>query len=271
MIDSILEHQPLWRYCNVRAGEKKPYPANWQRCPLTLDQVESTNIGMILGPLGNGVAAIDFDGTSAWQWIREQGVTEITRTPTWTSGRPDRCQMAFLVPEEVWPVLRTKKIATAAGEGFEFRWAGAQSVLPPSQHPVTGRPYEWIVSAQEPMAQIPDAVLITWLEQLNTQQPQALDPEPERTLDDITDFEIREAESVLQILKRRLPALTYDDWRTVCWGIAHHVGREAAGVLIRSYYPEQQSGEYQNLFRSWNKARSPTLGSVRYLAGITRR
>jgi len=270
MIDSILQHQPQWRYCNVRAGEKKPYPANWQRNPLTLDQVESTNIGLILGPLGNGVCAIDFDGTSAWTWIVEQGVGELPRTPTWTSGRQDRCQMAFSVSEELWSVLRTKKIATAEGEGFEFRWAGGQSVLPPSQHPDTGRPYEWIVPATESMAEIPDSVLIAWLEQLQPTIIKVPDIEPERTLDDISQFEINEAESVLKILRNKCPALNYDDWRTVCWGIAHHVGREAAGVLTRMYYPEQKPGEYENLFRSWNKAKSPTLGSVMYLAGMKR-
>ena len=52
MIDPILEHQPAWRYCRVRSGEKKPYPADWQNNPLKLLQVDSKNIGLILGPKG---------------------------------------------------------------------------------------------------------------------------------------------------------------------------------------------------------------------------
>jgi len=46
------------------------------------------------------------------------------------------------------------------------------------------------------------------------------------------------------------------------------VGRDAAGVLIKMYYPEQEPGEYASLFRTWNKAKSPKLGSVKFLAGI---
>lgn len=270
MIDHILQQQPTWRYCRVRAGEKKPYPANWQNTPLLLDEVDSGNIGLILGPKGNGVMAIDFDGTTAWTWLAEQGIDYRTlpKTPTWASGKTDRCQMAFQVPEEYWDVLKTKKIATGQREGFEFRWAGGQSVLPPSQHPETGQQYIWYVPATELVATIPDVLLMVWLEQIAQENIVIKDYEPEVDLSQLEQFDINEAESILKILKERRPALTYDEWRTVCWGLAHHIGRAAAGVLIKMYYPEQKRGEYDNLFRSWNKAKSPTLGSVMYMAGM---
>lgn len=269
MNNAILEHQPTWRYCNVRAGEKKPYPNNWQNMPLTLDQVESTNVGLILGPKGNGILAIDFDGTSAWTWIVEQGVQNLPVTPTWTSGKTDRCQMAFSVPERLWDVLKTKKVATGEREGFEFRWAGGQSVLPPSIHPDTNKPYEWIVDATTPVAEIPEDLLHAWLRQMTVAIEREIDTTPERTINDLDQFIINEADSVLKILKSKSPVLTYDDWRTVCWGIAHHVGRDAAGILIRQYYPEQSPGEYRNLYQSWDKSKSPTLGSVMYMAGLS--
>ena len=279
MKNHILEQQPTWRYCHVRSGEKKPYPNNWQNNPLLLDEVDSGNIGLILGPLGLGVCAID--GTTAWAWLAAQGIDyrDLPKTPTWASGKPDRCQMAFSVPEEYWPYLKTKKIATLApskpgagdGEGFEFRWAGGQSVLPPSIHPDTHEPYIWLIDATYNMAEIPESLLCVWLEEIQRQPVLDIaDTEPEVKLDDLDQFDINEAESVLKYLKERRPSLSYDDWRTVCWALAHHIGREAAGVLIKMYYPEQKRGEYAGLFRTWNKAKSPKLGSLMFLAGLKR-
>jgi hypothetical protein len=276
MNDVILLHQPNWRYCRVRAGEKKPYPNGWQNSPLTLEQVDSANIGLILGPKGNGVCAIDFDGTTAWTWFTEQNITSLPVTPTWTSGKVDRCQMAFSVSEQYWDVLETKKIQTLVptkpgagdGEGFEFRWAGGQSVLPPSIHPGTKEPYIWLVDATTPVAEIPEQLLYVWLQQIAKKAVVVEDTTAEVKLDDLEQFDINEAESILKILKSRRPVLSYDEWRTVCWGLAHHLGREAAGVLIKMYYPEQKTGEYNGLFRTWNKAKSPKLRSVMFLAGL---
>jgi hypothetical protein len=276
MNDPILQHQPSWRYCRVRAGEKKPYPNGWQNSPLTLEQVDSANIGLILGPKGNGVCAIDFDGTTAWTWFTEQKITSLPVTPTWTSGKVDRCQMAFSVAEQYWDVLETKKIQTLApskpgagdGEGFEFRWAGGQSVLPPSIHPGTKQPYIWLVDATTPVAEIPEQLLYVWLQQIAKKAVVVEDTTPEVKLEDLEQFDVNEAESILKILKTRRSALSYEEWRTVCWGLAHHVGREAAGVLIKMYYPEQKAGEYNDLFRTWNKAKSPKIGSVKFLAGL---
>jgi hypothetical protein len=50
--------------------------------------------------------------------------------------------------------------------------------------------------------------------------------------------------------------------------VAHHLGRPAAKMLITKYYPEQKHGEYDALFRTWNKAKSPTIGSLMFMAGI---
>lgn len=278
MIDAILQHQPDWRYCKVRAGEKTPYLKDWQRIPLTLDQVDSGNIGLILGAPSNGVCAIDFDGTSAWVWAEEQGIEihALPTTPTWTSGKQDRCQLAFKVSKMYWDVLQTIKITTKPaskpgagdGEGFEFRWTGGQSVLPPSIHPTTKKPYEWVIDATNNMAELPMNMLRVWLEQIAKKTVPVEDTSPEIKFDDLEQFDINEAESILKILKNRRPILSYDEWRTVCWGLAHHIGREAAGVLIKMYYPEQKPGEYKNLFKTWNKAKSPKLGSLIFLAGL---
>jgi hypothetical protein len=277
MNDDILKHQPSWRYCRVRAGEKKPYPNGWQNSPLTLEQVDSANIGLMLGPNGNGVCAIDFDGLTAVEWFNKEIGCNLPDTPAWSSGREGRMQMAFNVPNEIWEFLRTRKIVTKPpskagagdGEGFEFRWAGGQSVLPPSVHPVTQKPYVWIIDATTPVAEIPLPLLEHWVD-LCHQEIKPLDTTPEINLDELEQNEIDEVERLLRKIKQQHPALGYDDWCKVCWATAHHLGREAAKVLINLYYPEQKAGEYNSLFRSWNKSKSHKIGTLYHMAGETR-
>lgn len=280
MQDEILKYQPLWRYCRVRDGEKKPYPSNWQNMPLTLAEVDSKNIGLILGPRGNGVCAIDFDGTTAWSWADEHGIDRTTlNSVAWTSGKTDRCQMAFTVPEEYWPVLKTKKIVTKQpsntgagdGEGFEFRWAGGQSVLPPSIHPDTKKPYQWLIDASNELQVIPDSVLTAWLNIIADDIARPDDLTPEVSIDDLTDTDINEVDHALRLLKNKYPTLMYDDWFAIASAVAHQLGRSVAQVLMQKYYPEQKSGEYNNLFRSWNKAKSPTIGTLMFMAGVKKK
>jgi hypothetical protein len=278
MKDDLLELQPTWRYCRVQAGGKMPYPKNWQHMPLTLDQVDSGNIGLLLGPKGLGVCAIDFDGTTAWTWLAEQGIDyrDLPTTPTWASGKPDRCQMAFTVPEEIWPYLKTKKIVTKQasasgagdGEGFEFRWAGGQSVIPPSIHPETKASYMWLIKPNIICAELPLSLLELWVK-LCEQTLKEPDFSPEKNLDDLDDETIHDIDKILNQVKNHHFVLSYDDWCKVSWATAHHVGRDAAAVLLQKYWPEQKRGEYRRLLKTWNKARSPTIRTLMYMAGLT--
>ena len=264
-----LECVPGWRYCNVRPGEKAPYPNNWQQRPMMLRDVESANVGLLLGPVSHGTCALDFDGTSAWTWFMDTIGCDLPPTATWTSGKQDRCQMAFRVPPTYWLWIRTHKIthtrseAIAEGEGFEFRWAGAQSVMPPSTlH--DGRCYEWIRSPGEVgVADLPDGVLAYWLEHANPDVPAT----PPRDLTALTDSDVWDIESLLMVLQQKYTVLDYDTWRTTAWATAHHIGPAAAGVLMHEYWPERERGEYQRLYRTYNAERSPKIGSIRHILG----
>lgn len=264
-----LECVPGWRYCNVRAGAKAPYPANWQQRPLELNQIESTNVGLLLGPVSQGVCALDFDGASAWTWFDQTIGCALPATTTWTSGKHSRCQMAFRVPSTYWLYLRTLKIAhtrdalIAPGEGFEFRWAGAQSVLPPSTL-ADGRSYTWVTPPEAVgMAELPDAILAYWLQHSNPTVPE----HAARDTTNITDTDLWDIESLLMVLKQQHATLDYDTWRTVAWATAHHVGTQVAGVLMNQYWPERLRGEYHRLFRGYNAERSPRINTVRHLLG----
>jgi hypothetical protein len=280
MDNFILDKQTDWRYCRVIAGGKKPYPEEWQKTPLELWQVDSANIGLLLGPASNGICAIDFDGPTAFAWAEAQGINlqDLPITPTWSSGKPGRCQMAFRVPKELWDILYTKKVVTKKpssigagdGEGFEFRWTGGQSVLPPSVHPDTGRPYEWLIDAMEKVADIPDSILIAWANNIAPKrEPSTV---PEVRVEDLNEKKVAQVNEILEIVKSKNPVLAYDDWCKISWGVAKELGREAGEIIMREYYPEQEPGEYRNIYRTYDVSRSPSMGTVKKVyAGIQSR
>jgi hypothetical protein len=150
---------------------KRPYKKNWvkKECDRSeilaeLETGKATGVGL---KLGNGLLAIDIDGESAAKLLLKlSGGNSFPVTTAWTSGRPGRKQYLFFVEEKDWLRLpKYLRIGTGiAGddgkeECLEFRWAGTQSVLPPSIHPITNKPYIWV---NNPL-QTPPALAPEWL------------------------------------------------------------------------------------------------------------
>jgi len=137
---------------------KQPYQKGWTKKSYDrseilaeLESSKATGLGL---KLGNGLLAVDFDGLSAAKKLAElagsNSLDIFSETTAWTSGRAGRKQCLFLVAEADRPRLRNLPIPTGVigddgkEERLEFHWSGRQSVLPPSLHPGTGKPYEWI-------------------------------------------------------------------------------------------------------------------------------
>ncbi|MEG4290598.1 bifunctional DNA primase/polymerase [Microcoleus sp. C2C3] len=156
---------------------KRPIRKNWTKtdldrlsCLAELESGRATGLGL---KLGNGLLAIDIDGDSAWELLKKlagsNGITAFSETTAWTSGRAGRKQCLFSVAEADWPRIKKIRISTGVsgddgeGEYLEFRWLGQQSVLPPSIHPGTGKPYEWI---NNPL-QHPPTLAPEWLIELS--------------------------------------------------------------------------------------------------------
>jgi hypothetical protein len=149
---------------------KQPYQKNWVKKECSRSEIlaqletgKATGIGL---KLGNGLLAVDIDGESAAKLLLKlSGQNTLPVTTAWTSGRPGRKQLLFAVAEKDWPRCRNLRIGTGiAGddgkeECLEFRWLGTQSVLPPSIHPLTNKPYTWI---NNPL-QTPPALAPEWL------------------------------------------------------------------------------------------------------------
>jgi hypothetical protein len=267
MTDNELSKHTQWRFTNVRAGDKKPYPDNWQNTPLLLEQVTSSNIGLLLGENSGGVMAIDFDGTTAWQWFNDNIGCDIPATAMWSSGKTDRCQMAFQVPPEAWELLKPKKITTKQpsapgagdGEGIEFRWRGNQSVVPPSRLD-DGREYVWY--STEPVAELPIEILEKWIELINTQP--AIQDKPYVPVDpaDLTEDKYEDIREILSELKLHCPALAYEEWFKVTCITANELGDQVAEIVLQEFWPETTRGEYRQKMRSRNPNKSGGVGGL---------
>ena len=151
---------------------KQPYEKNWvnKECSRSailaeLQSGKATGVGL---KLGNGLLAVDIDGESAGQLLLKlSGQNTLPLTTAWTSGRPGRSQHLLSVEEKDWCRLGKRSLRIGTGitgddgkeECLEFRWLGTQSVLPPSIHPLTNKPYTWI---NNPL-QTPPALAPEWL------------------------------------------------------------------------------------------------------------
>ncbi len=259
-----------WRFTNVKAGDKIPYPDNWQNTPLTLEQVSSPNIGLILGVPSGGVMAIDFDGETAWKWFDENIGCVLPPTTAWSSGKPYRCQMAFQVPPEAWELVRTRKIVTKRpsapgagdGEGFEFRWTGGQSVLPPSKLR-DGRCYYWVET--NPVAEIPIEILERWVIECEQMAPISDKPYVPVTIDQLTEDDFENVKEILERLKSHCDVLDYDTWFKVTAATANALGDFVAEELLKSIWAENHRGEYRHKIRSRNPNKSGGVGTLVHL------
>ena len=271
MKDLELALLPDWRFCRMDFAVKCPRYSNWQISPYLLESIPPTgNIGILTGHQSNGVLAIDFDGPFAWKYWQENipyPLTELN-TVTWSSGKPARCQMAFNVPKEIWEHIKTFKIiepdvTDRKPDGLEFRWEGCQSVLPPSQHPDTKKPYFWIVSPADVYVQDLPLDVLDWMLSYNlpVKQEDAIEI-AEVTVDTLTIDVLDETERILKKINQYEPRLGYDDWIRVTWATVSHVGTEAGIALMNSFWPEQSKNEYHKLLRGFSIAKSPKFGSL---------
>ena len=116
-------------------------------------------VGLVLGE-PSGVIAIDFDGTGSTDVFRSvYGLpwTELPKTVGWSSGLPNRRQLAFRVPMDLWPNLRNRRVwkNSEGRTALELRGNGHQSVIV-GAHPDTAG-YQWLPGRSPADLQVADA------------------------------------------------------------------------------------------------------------------
>ena len=192
-------------------NDKRPYQPEWQKNPLTREQLKAeiiagraVAIGVIAGPQSGGLLFVDHDGLGASEVLEQIGapLRELPKSWAVTSGRDARLQIIYQVPEPFWPTIKTTKLRSSTkGEQLELRWAGCQSVVA-GAHPITGA-YRWLKDRSP--ADLPAAIApSTLLQQMQRKQP---DPAP---LLRIPETDSTRARDFLD----RIPAADADDYDT---------------------------------------------------------
>jgi len=262
------------RFVPIPRGSKAPVRNGWQTQPQTLNTVdlEESNIGIILGTPSSGIVSIDFDGASAEQYFAARWPdVELPPTVAFTSTRPGRHQRLFQVEPAVAQVLALKQLKTGVQdttgarvkhEQLELRAGAVQSVLPPSwvSDDIGSRTYQWLDNSapdQVAIADLPDAVLETWLEML---VPPPMPSAP--TAPPVTEAQ---ALHLAETLKQHYNTLSYDQWIRVAWAFKNELGAHVAQDIMRYYWPETAQGEYAQLMQSRPQGRRSTFGTINYM------
>ncbi len=189
-------------------------------------------VGLVLGP-ASGVLAVDFDGpgaSSCFRRIYGRPPSDLPVTVGWTSGLPQRAQLAYRVPLEYWDCLRGRRSwshpagshttpstaaaqsAAAPGAGgtvLELRWEGHQSVIA-GVHPLTGA-YRWLEGRSPAAIQVADAP--DWL-------LEPLCKRPEEPVEADYAPADGDGERALELLAHIQPREDYASWLTI--GMALH-------------------------------------------------
>lgn len=218
-------------------------------------------VGLVLGE-PSGVIAVDFDGSGSVARFRQEFGrvwSDLPKTVGWTSGLPNRRQMAYRVPADLWPHLRGRRVfRNDAGRiVLELRGTGHQSVIA-GAHPDTGG-YRWLTGQSPADIRVADAPdwLLAGLHKPHD-EPFTAEHQPS------TEADIPRA---LDLLAHIRPREDYDGWlsvgmalHSVCPGLLTDWVRWSSGC---SNFDEAECLAKWNSF----KGSGISIGTLHYLAG----
>lgn len=224
-----------WSLCIIERGKKAPVYDAWNTRPIDEETAEGID-GAGLLHVQSGTCALDIDNMGlARPWLAERGVDidsllEAKDAVRISSGRPGRAKLLYRLKTP----LRTIK---PKGSGIELRCATAegksvQDVLPPTIHPDTRKPYEWVYG--EPLLgdwgsppAIPAALKAAWRELI------AEEPAPERQMNGHMDVAL---EKLHKWIEMQDPDMEYDDWIKVGMKLHHATGGAEEGLEIWDHW-----------------------------------
>lgn len=275
-----------WKLCSIPPGNKGPVgeaAKGWNKRERAITNPNYEFMGAGLLHAWSGTCALDVDNFEvAEKWLAERGIDlrALLSAPDCvqiSSGRPGRYKLLYLLDTP----LQSKKLASykAPSEktgkeetyhGFELRCANAngetvQDVLPPTIHPNTGRPYEWVYGDEltgdwRRLPPMPAALLEIWQEAIPVAQSNPVGPVAPAGVSS------RELE---ELLASEDPS-DYDTWIKVGAAIHHETRGSAAGFDMYDRW-STGSSKYEgraSVAAKWNSFRldapNPvTLGSLR--------
>lgn len=178
-----------WAIVPILHGSKRPAGSGWnkprsaanpegfitcrQDAAATWRGNDQLGIGAVLGP--SGICSIDIDDPNrAREALASVGIDldKLMASAVRLVGNPARAKLVYLTPPgaDLGPKRFTVADPTnSTGKPitvFELRAGPVQDVLPPSAHPGTGKPYEWLNPPWRPdgIEELPRELLELWLD-----------------------------------------------------------------------------------------------------------
>jgi hypothetical protein len=221
-----------WSLCGIDRGKKAPTYPRWNETPVPADTADGLD-GAGLLHVQSQTCALDIDDlSSARLWLAERGVDldgllAAKDAIQISSGRVGRAKLLYRLKTP----LRTFK---PPGSGLELRCANlqgrsVQDVLPPSVHPETKKPYEWVFA--EPLLgdwarlpAIPATLKAAWRALIDDNEP----PAP-RALNGDMDVAL---EKLHRWIKGQDSNMGYDPWLKVGMKLHHATGGAEEGLAL---------------------------------------
>lgn len=264
-----------WVLVPIAAGQKGPRglaARGWnERANCISDPAfEFKNAG--LAHAYSGTCAIDVDDyVFAQAWLAERGVNldALFMAPDAvqiTSRRDNHAKLIFSLPEP----LASKQIKNDEPKprgALDFRCATSagmtvQDVLPPSIHPDTGLPYEWIynelVTDWRTPPPLPEALKEIWIAELGTAATATEIPEKGAALDELR-----------ALIYARSPDMSRDEWIRIGMIIHHETDGGHEGLMLWDEWSQGSSKyrSFQDLQTCWNSfhdtPNAVTIGALR--------
>jgi hypothetical protein len=174
--EAAQQYQSLnWYLVPIPPGTKGPKTPGWNTVENTAKPEywkthTSDNMGVLLAP--SNLVVVDIDNiTETKLLLKEFGIEYdiLFKGAPRIKGRPGHDKAIFSAPPII--ELSTKKLSwedkddpTKTHTVFELRGGMVQDVLPPSIHPDTHQPYEWIVEPTTKIPPLPKELLSIWAE-----------------------------------------------------------------------------------------------------------
>lgn len=161
-----------WKLVPIPSGAKGPTSKGWNAVeraatPEHWANHPSDNMGVLLEP--SNIVVMDIDNVEETKLLLETfglNYDTIFNGCPRLRGNPEHDKAIFKAPDIKlkthklsWP---NKDCLTDSHTVLEFRAGLVQDVLPPSIHPVTGKPYEWTTDPSEELPAVPEQILAIW-------------------------------------------------------------------------------------------------------------
>lgn len=249
-------------------GTKGPVAPGWNarsNCITDPDIAEWLDGNVGLAHAYSGTCCLDIDDMPAAEaWFTDRGVAlsdwlNAEDAVRISSGRVNRAKLLYALPTP---------LASFKLPGFELRCASrsgstVQDVLPPSIHPDTGKPYEWVLGEAAHWAllpPIPDALRALWLSLLT--------PET-RVRPATTQATGASLKALAATLENHDPDAGYEAWLRVGMALHHETAGSGAGFKLWDEWSARGqkykgSQDLVNHWRSFQRTDDPvTMASLR--------